>query len=118
MADRSTADAYTRLDRGPHDRYRRTRIYLDQTIKPGTQRLGIWAAPRFTLDGAEQRHTVTAADVGHIDLIAKTYYKDERLWWIVAWANRIKNPITDMYIGQQLVIPHLEKAAQQLAEVV
>lgn len=118
MAEKSTKDAYTRVDRGPHDRYRRTRIYKDETIRPGTLRFGIWHAPTFTFDGTELRHTVTSADVGHIDVLAKQYYGDERLWWVIAWANRVKNPITDMSIGQQLIVPNLDRAAVELAKVV
>lgn len=118
MATKNTVDAYTRVDHGPHDRYRRTRIYEDTTVRPGTFRYGIWRAPTFVLDGSEVRHTVTSRDVGSIDAVAKEHYGDERLWWIIAWANHIKNPITDMFIGQQLVIPNLSRATEDLAKVV
>ena len=53
-----------------------------------------------------------------MDLIAKEHYDDETLWWVIAWANRVKNPITDMFIGQQLAIPDLALIAGALDEVI
>lgn len=117
MAERNRDDEFMRINKGEHDRFRRTRVYMDETIIPETRRYGVWRAPRFNTEDVE-RHTVTAADVGHIDLIAKTYYDDESLWWVIAWANRIANPITQMFIGQQLAIPELSEIATVLDEVV
>jgi len=106
-----------RIDRGEHDRFRRTRVYSDKTIIAGTRRYGVWRAPRLNTEDVD-RHTVTSKDVGHIDLIAKVWYDDETLWWVIAWANRISNPITDMFVGQQLVIPALNEIAGAIDEVV
>lgn len=116
MPDRSREDSFMRIDRGQHDRFRRTRVYIDEEILDGTRRYGTWHAPDFETEDVE-RHTVTASDIGHMDLIAKQYYNDEALWWVIAWANRIKNPITDMEIGQQLAIPELHLIAQEIADV-
>lgn len=117
MAERDRADAYMRIDRGQHDRFRRTRVYADELIQAGTRRYGTWRAPTIPTDTAT-RHTVTSADVGHMDAIAKKYYNDERLWWVIAWVNRIKNPITDMVVGQQLLIPELAEIAPAIADTI
>lgn len=117
MADRSRADAYIRIDRGPQDPYRKTHVYTDADIQAGTLRFGVWRAPTFNVQDAV-RHTVTAGDVGMLDLIAYEYYESEALWWVIAWANRIRNPITDMYVGQQLLIPPLEEVATALEKVI
>lgn len=117
MAERNRDDAFMRINRGEHDRYRRTRVYDDETIIAGTRRYGVWRSPRFNVEDVK-RHTVTAKDVGHMDLIAKVYYDDETLWWVIAWANRVKNTITDMYIGQQLAIPDLAAIAGAIDEVI
>jgi hypothetical protein len=119
MAERNRADAYFRIDNGPEDQYRKTRVYIDGTIIPGIRRRGVWRAPIFLTADAE-RHTVTSMDVGHIDLIAQTYYGigNEKLWWVIAWVNRIKNPLSDMYIGQQLLIPAVNEIAAALEKVV
>ncbi len=118
MAEQNRDTEYTRIDRGEHDAYRKTRVYSDGTVLPGTLRFGVWRAPAFTVTDQTQRHTVTSKDVGQMDLIAYTYYGDESLWWVIAWANRIKNPITDMFVGQQLVIPDQASIATAIDGVV
>ena len=119
MAERNRADAYTRIDNGPQDRYRKTRVYVDDLVSVGRLRRGVWRAPTIPTEDAV-RHTVTSEDVGHIDLIAWRYYGDgnEHLWWVIAWVNRISNPITDMYIGQQILIPAENDIAAALEKVV
>jgi hypothetical protein len=96
-------------DRGPLDRYRFTRLYLDSLVKPGTLRYSLWQTPSIRTFDTDKRHTVTAADIGHLDAIAYKYYQTEEYWWVLAWINRIACPITDMYIGQQLVIPDISE---------
>ena len=119
MATRNRADAYTRIDHGPQDRYRKTRVYTDDLVSVGRLRRGVWRPPTIPTEDAD-RHTVTSQDVGHIDLIAWQYYGEgnEHLWWVIAWVNRIKNPITDMYVGQQLLIPPVDEIAAALERVV
>lgn len=119
MPKRNREDAYLKIDRGQLDRYRLTRVHLDTTIKPGTQRYSVWNAPSVETTEFDDRHTVTGADVGHLDLIAYQYYETEEYWWAIAYANKIRNPLTDMFIGQQLIIPSLQAItdALGLAEV-
>ena len=119
MAERNRSDGYLRIDNGPQDRYRKTRVYIDETIIEGVRRRGVWRAPIFSEEDAA-RHTVTSKDVGHMDLIAVMHYgeENEHLWWVIAWVNRIKNPITDMEIGQQLLIPPINEIATALEKVV
>jgi len=119
MAERNRADGYLRIDNGPQDRYRKTRVYIDEKIIEGVRRRGVWRYPIIPTEDAE-RHTVTAKDVGHLDLIAWEHYGEgnEHLWWVIAWVNRIKNPITDMVIGQQLLIPAINDIATALEKVI
>ena len=119
MADLSRDTGYTRIDRGPQNRYRRTRVYRDEIIIEGTRRFGVARCPIFDTTDAE-RHTVTSKDVGHMDLIAWEHYGDgnEHLWWVLALANNVKNPITDMFIGQQLLIPPINEIAAALEKVI
>jgi nucleoid-associated protein YgaU len=46
--------------------------------------------------------TVTSEDF--LDSMAKKFYKDESLWWIIAQANNIKGTMKPK-IGQQIRIP-------------
>lgn len=55
----------------------------------------------------DQYHTVTQTDARRIDLIAHKYYDDVKLWWIIAEANRIDNPL-ELEPGTVLRIPALE----------
>ena len=119
MAERNRDTAYTRIDRGPQNRYRRTRVYIDGTILEGTRRFGVARLPVFDLTDAA-RHTVTSKDLGHIDLIAWEHYGsgNEKLWWVIALVNKLKNPVTDMFIGQQLFIPPINEIAAALEKIV
>jgi hypothetical protein len=49
-------------------------------------------------------HRVTQADERRIDLIAHKYYGDVRLWWVIAEANNITNPVV-LKVGSVLRIP-------------
>lgn len=53
-------------------------------------------------------HTVKANEVSRLDLIANTYYKTPLLWWVIAQANNIYDPITPLTVGTVLRIPTLE----------
>lgn len=52
-------------------------------------------------------HIVTQSDAERIDLIAYKYYDDVKLWWIIAEANKISNPL-NLEVGSTLRIPTLE----------
>ena len=47
---------------------------------------------------------ITASSEDFLDSLAKRFYKDETLWWIIAQANNIKGTIKPL-VGQQLRIP-------------
>jgi len=47
---------------------------------------------------------ITATSEDFLDSLAKKFYKDESLWWIIAQANNIKGTMKPK-IGQQLRIP-------------
>lgn len=53
-------------------------------------------------------HTVKINEVGRLDLIAYQYYKNPLLWWVIAQANDIYDPFTDMQLGMSIRIPLLE----------
>ena len=48
------------------------------------------------------------ADCKRIDLIAWRYYKDVRLWWVIAEINNISNPL-ELQTGLILRIPAYER---------
>lgn len=53
-------------------------------------------------------HVVRDYEVGRPWLIAFTVYNQPRLWWFLMKYNRIKNPMTELYAGQELKYPSLD----------
>ena len=53
-------------------------------------------------------HVVTDADSKRIDLIAWKFYRDVRLWWVIAEFNNIDNPL-EILPGTTLRIPAYER---------
>lgn len=47
---------------------------------------------------------VIAGEADYLDTLAKKFYKDETLWWVIAQANHIKGTMKPM-VGIQLRIP-------------
>lgn len=53
-------------------------------------------------------HELQINEVGRLDLLAHTYYKNALYWWVIAQANNIYDPIADTYPGMQVRIPAME----------
>ncbi len=87
-------------------RYKDTPLYL---LPTGKLEFGLWNPDRTALDvAAFQTHQVTDYDVGRLDLMSYTYYGSPHYWWIIAYANRLLNPVRDMVPGMLLKIPPRE----------
>lgn len=93
-------------------RYALTRLH--PTLERRQVRFGVWNAPVVSLVNPDYR-TVTQEFLGRLDILAYLYYEDPRLWWVIARANRIKNPLTDMEVGQTLIIPRKEAVNEALS---
>jgi hypothetical protein len=52
-------------------------------------------------------HRVKQNEVGFLDLLAVQYYGIgyEKLWWVIAYANAMIDPESEMYPGLALLIP-------------
>ena len=61
----------------------------------------------------ETIYKVQAGEEGRLDLIAAKAYGDTSLWWIIATANNIFNPFTEMYAGMPLRIVPIERVADR-----
>jgi nucleoid-associated protein YgaU len=66
-----------------------------------------------TLKRKAQVYTPNSRDVLHklvngdrLDLLAYTFYKNSKYWWVIADANAIKNPL-DLQTGLYIRIPDL-----------
>ena len=92
-------------------KYARARFY-DVALVDGTQQLDLlsfsWVGFKsYIKNRSVINHTLSAYEVGRLDLIAYKYYGDVQLWWIIAQANSIIDPIDGMSAGDILVIPSL-----------
>ncbi len=58
-------------------------------------------------------HVVSEADSKRIDLIAWKYYRDVRLWWVIAEFNDINNPL-EIPTGTTLRIPRYERVQMKV----
>ena len=97
-------------------RYRKSKLHLDST---GPLRLGLWIAP--ALDMAQHDWYLVKSedlpgytDVGgvvsygcRLDLISYKVYGTSIYWWIIAYVNHIKSPLTELRLGQNLKIPKM-----------
>lgn len=48
------------------------------------------------------------------DEIARHYLGDAKLWWIIAAANQILDPMVELYPGRRLIIPSATKVREQI----
>ena len=58
-------------------------------------------------------YVVTDSDSKRIDLIAWKYYRDVRLWWVIAEFNNISNPL-EIPSGTVLRIPAYERVQMKV----
>ena len=94
-------------------RYRLTGLTVDDSVRLGTKRYKTWTRPEINME-TYIRYTVTAKDIGRLDLIAYTYLGSASLWWVVADLNNINNQLEDMGVGQTLFIPPIEEVMKAL----
>lgn len=59
----------------------------------------------ITVDPSDTEHVVTNDEVGRLDKISYKYYRNPLLWWVIAKANNIENPMEDVVLGTRLLIP-------------
>lgn len=62
--------------------------------------------PSFNFD-SYTTFTVPQFAEGRMDLISFIHYETVSLWWMIAQANEIIDPLTELYMGRVLIIPDL-----------
>ena len=62
--------------------------------------------PTFVTRKTDLFHRVESTD--RIDTLSKTFYRDERFWWVIAWANDLEILPTDLNENAILIIPDPE----------
>ena len=96
-------------------RYYRTKMHIDDSVKPGAKRLGLWKAPAVSTIGAASR-VVSIAEVGVIDNISYDVYQQSELWWVLAQASGIKDVFSEMVTGTMITVPVKRNLFEALGE--
>ena len=85
----------TSLFLSDYSRYRGTPIYQDKAS--GALFFGPWQVIDFP-PALDDKWVEISEDEGlRLDLIAATEYGNPALWWVIAMANQISNPFTQLY---------------------
>lgn len=78
-------------------------------------RVDWWERVKFQLDGSDAYYRVGAKYVGRLDKIAEDYYKDSRLWWVIAQYNDIIDPYGEITEDLVLRLPTSDRIQQMIA---
>jgi nucleoid-associated protein YgaU len=107
---------YEKTRAGFGSRYRFSSVRLDDFVAPGRRRYTLWKSPEIDLEGADT-FVVTDTEVNRVDLIAWKFYGDCSLWWVICYANNIKNAFEELKVGTVLKIPQYMKIVESTAFV-
>lgn len=62
---------------------------------------------KTTIGNSDKTVMVSEKFLHRLDYLAAITYGDSKLWWFIAMRNDILNPMTDMKIGDVLIIPNI-----------
>lgn len=90
---------------GATSRYKHTPIYKNPD--DGQFYYGIWTIPQIDEQPQDTYYTVKVTENLRLDKIAQIIYGNYLLWWVIAVANDIVDPFTELEVGQVIRIPFL-----------
>ena len=86
-------------------RYKDTPLYAVTDI---VSEWGLWVSdPTFLTDSDYAMHQIRSGDIGRLDLVAWKHYSNTSYWWMIAHANSIVDPLTELQVGQFIRVPSL-----------
>ena len=88
------------IDVPANSQFKFTPVYRDAD----TIRFGLRQTPVYP-SSADKVYTVPARQAGRLDLIANAFYGTTELWWVIADANNMTDPMTELPAGTVLRIP-------------
>ena len=68
-------------------------------------RTSVCTFPQIAVTDFDIRYKVESGDLRRLDKLAYKFYGNPLLWWVIAWANNISDPIFGFEVNQELVIP-------------
>lgn len=87
------------------DRYKNCSILKDK--ETGDVLLSSLEYDEIPRSLADRYHRVASNETTRLDIIAHKYYKNPLLWWVIAQANDIYNPLEKIPPGTLLRIPDI-----------
>jgi len=84
-----------------YKRYGQSIQSVEGTYKSGLQFLDFLYDP----DAGVISHTIRPGEEGRADLLAWKYLGDPSLYWIICEFNGIKDPLSELVLGTNLLIP-------------
>ncbi len=87
------------------DPYKRTALFIDN----GRAFFGLWRPPQIALDGDEERIRIPLGMEGSLDIIAQITLGDRAFWRAIAQVNKIDYPLEEVKVGDEIIIPKLER---------
>ena len=94
---------------------RQTRYSSGGVTEVSDGRLEWWERTVFDSDANDQLYTVDQITAGRLDVIAKMFLGESRLWWVLAQYNKILDPFGEVVAGAQLFIPSPERVDAMLS---
>lgn len=73
-----------------------------------------WERVNLEPDDTDTTYVIESKSEGRLDLIAKAYLDDSRLWWLIAQYNAILDPYNEIIEGRVLRIPSKSRAQSML----
>lgn len=95
-----------RYNTSREDRYRSCKILKDKETDENL--LSTRDLPTIKTSSSDRYHEVKSFEEGRLDIIANRYYNNALLWWVIAEANDIFDPITEVTAGRDLRIPSID----------
>ena len=71
---------------------------------------------KFKVSETDLYHRVEDSEENRIDMISYKYYGSVYLWWIIAIANGILDPLLEIASGDTLRIPDISTVLDELAK--
>lgn len=92
-------------------RYQQTKLFEQQYSEKDPSQgkftfFGTWSIPEIPESDTDTFITAREGDMVRLDALAKEYYGNEALWWVIALVNEVYDPIYEATVaGKTLRIP-------------
>lgn len=89
--------------------FEQRKYYFTPVVVNGNRELDLLKTEltAITLETAAY-HRITHATENRPDLIAKIYFDNFDLGWLICYHNKLVDPFVDFYIGREIAIPYID----------